>query len=167
MSKKIALAVILAIALSGCTSVLSNRIVQEADDNIPFQDLQKQPERYRGTVVILGGQIVETVVKESETWVQVLQLPLGPQHRPDNTASSQGRFLVIYTRFADPLVYEKGRKITVAGEVQGGRVMMLNDAGYNFPVLLERETYLWKAEDYQGYRPGPAFQFGIGIGIGR
>jgi outer membrane lipoprotein len=167
MSKKIALAVILAFALSGCTSVLSNRIVQEADDKIAFPDLQKQPERYRGTVVILGGQIVETVVKESETWVQVLQLPLGTQHRPDNTASSHGRFLVIYKRFADPLVYEKGRKITVAGEVQGSRVMMLNNAGYSFPVLLEQETYLWKAEDYQGYRPGPAFQFGIGVGIGR
>jgi outer membrane lipoprotein len=167
MSKKIALAVILALALSGCTSVLSNRIVQEADDKILFQDLQKQPERYRGTVVILGGQIVETVVKEGETWVQVLQLPLGPQHRPDNSASSQGRFIVIYKRFADPLVYEKGRKITVAGEIQGGRVMLLNNAGYNVPVLLERETYLWKAEDYQGSRPGPAFQFGIGVGIGR
>ena len=107
---------------------------------IAFPDLQKQPERYRGAVVILGGQIVETVVKEGETWVQVLQLPLGAQQRPDNTAASQGRFIVIYKRFADPLVYEKGRKITVAGVVEGGQVIMLNDRPYNVPVLLERET---------------------------
>ena len=33
--------------------------------------------------------------------------------------------MVIYKRFADPLVYEKGRKITVAGVVEGGRVIML------------------------------------------
>jgi len=167
MAKKIVFAVILSFILSGCTSVLSNRVVQEADDKILFQDLQKQPDRYRGAVVILGGQIVEAVVKESETWVQVLQLPLGAQHRPDNRAGSQGRFIVICKRFADPLIYEKGRKITVAGEVQGGMTLMLNNAAYKFPVLLERETYLWKAEDYQGYRSGPAFQFGIGVGIGR
>ena len=169
MSRKIAVAVIVLSMLSGCTSVLSTGVVQEADDKVTFTDLQKQPDRYRGTVVILGGQIVETVVKESETRVQVLQLPLGAQQRPDNTASPQGRFIVIYKRFADPLIYEKGRKITVAGVVQGGQVIMLNDRPHGVPVLLERETYLWKTEDYYypAYSPGPTFQFGIGVGTGR
>ena len=169
MAKKVILAVILSFILSGCTSVLSSRVVQEADDKVTFTDLQKKPDRYRGTVVILGGQILDTVVKESETRVQVLQLPLGAQQRPDNTASSQGRFIVIFKRFADPLVYEKGRKITMAGVVQGGQVIMLNDRPHNVPVLLERETYLWKTEDYYypAYGPGPAFQFGIGVGTGR
>jgi len=169
MAKRIAVALILLFILPGCTSVLSTRVVQEADDKVTFTDLQKQPERYRESLVILGGQIVQTVVKESETWVQVLQLPLGAQQRPDNTASSQGRFIVIFKRFADPLVYEKGRKITVAGVVQGGQVITLNDRPHNVPVLLERETYLWKTEDYYypAYGSGPAFQFGIGVGTGR
>lgn len=167
MRKKIIPAVILSLILSGCTSVLSNRIVQEADGKITFTDLLKQPERYRGAVVILGGQIVETVVKEGETWVQVLELPLGAQHRPDITAPPQGRFIAIYKGFADPLLYEKGRKITLAGEIQGGKTLMLNNAWYHFPVLLERESYLWKAEDYPAGRPGPAVQFGIGFGVGR
>jgi outer membrane lipoprotein len=169
MPKNIALAVIFAFVLSGCTSVLSTSVVQEADDNVTFTDLQKQPDRYRGTVIILGGQIVETVVKESETWVQILQLHLGAQQRPDNTASSQGRFIVIYKRFADPFVYEKGRKITVAGVVEGGRVITLNDRPHTVPVLLEQESYLWKTEDYYypAYGPGPTFQFGIGVGTGR
>lgn len=169
MAKKVAFAVILSFVLSGCTSVLSTSVVQEADDKVTFTDLQKQPDRHQGAVVILGGQIIETVVKESETRVQVLQLPLGAQQRPDNTASSQGRFIVIFKRFADPLIYEKGRKITVAGMVQGGQVIMLNDRPHTVPVLLERETYLWKTEDYYypAYGPGPAFQFGIGVGTGR
>ncbi len=168
MWKAIILAVISFLVLSGCTSVLSNRVVQEADESISFPDLQKQPERYRGSVVILGGQIVETVVKEGETWVQVLQLPLGTQHAPDITAPSQGRFIVVCKRFADPLIFERGKKITVAGEVQGGKVLMLNQAAYRFPVLLERETYLWKTEEYPGsYRSGPAVRFGIGLGVGR
>ena len=168
MAKKVAFAVILSFVLSGCTSVLSTSVVQEADDKVTFTDLQKQPDRHQGALVILGGQIIETVVKESETRVQVLQLPLGAQQRPDNTASSQGRYIVIFKRFADPLIYEKGRKITVAGVVQGGQEIMLNDRPHTVPVLLERETYLWKTEDYYpAYGPGPAFQFGIGVGTGR
>jgi outer membrane lipoprotein len=168
MSKTIAIAAILSLILSGCTSALSNQVMQQADEKISFQDLQKQPERYRGAVVVFGGQILETVVKEGETRVQVLQLPLGAQQRPDNTASSQGRFIVIYKRFADPIVYEKGRKITVAGVVEGGQLIMVNNSPYNLPVLLERETHLWKTEDYYpAFAPGPAVEFGIGIGVGR
>lgn len=167
MTKRIILAALLAIVLSGCTSVLSNRIAQE-DEKIPFAELQKQPERYRGSVVILGGQIVETVVQERETRVQVLQLPLGAQQAPDITAPSQGRFVVVYERFVDPLIYQKGRKITVGGVVQGGRAITINGKPYTVPSLLERETYLWKAEDYYaGPGSSPAVQFGIGFGIWR
>lgn len=167
MTKRIVLAVLLSIVLSGCTSVMSNRIVQE-DEKIPFPDLLQKPDRYRGAVVILGGQILETVVRENETWVQVLQLPLGAQQAPDITAPSQGRFLVVYPRFVDPLIYGKGRKITVGGVIQGGRVITINGRSYTVPSLLEKETYLWKAEDYYG-GPGspPAVQFGIGFGIWR
>ncbi|HET6491156.1 MAG TPA: Slp family lipoprotein [Syntrophales bacterium] len=168
MSKTTALTAILSLLLFGCTSVLSNQVIREADDKVSFQDLQKQPQRYRGAVVILGGQIIETLVKESETRVQVLQLPLGSGQRPDVTAPSQGRFIVIYKRFVDPLIYEKGRKITVAGAVEGSQPVMLNDGPRNVPVLIERESYLWKTEDvYPAYAPGPAVQFGIGIGVGR
>ncbi len=167
MTKRIVLAVLLSVVLSGCTSVLSNRIVQE-DEKIPFPELLQKPDRFRGAVVILGGQIVETVVREKETWVQVLQLPLGWQQQPDHTAASQGRFLVVYPRFVDPLIYEKGRKITVGGVVEGGRVITIGGRPYTVPSLLERETYLWKPEDYYA-GPGspPAVQFGIGFGIWR
>jgi outer membrane lipoprotein len=167
MLKNVIPAAILSLVLFGCTSVLSNQIIQQADEKISFQDLQKQPQQYRGAVVILGGQIVETVVKEGETWVQILQLPLGAEQRPDITAPSQGRFIMVYMRFVDPLIYEKGRKITVAGVVEGSSVITLKDVPYNAPVLLERETYLWKAEAYPGYRTGPAVQFGIGVGVSR
>ena len=165
--RSIIAAVVLTLLAYGCSSVLSSGVLREADASIAFSDLQKEPGRYLGALVVLGGQILEVAVKEGETRVQVLQLPLGPQQRPDHAAASQGRFLVVYKRFADPLVYEKGRKITVAGLVEGGRVILLNDRPYRLPVLLERETYLWKTEEYPVYAPGPAVQFGIGTGVSR
>ncbi len=165
--KVIVLVMVLFLLVCGCTSALSSGVLREADESIAFSDLQKEPGRYRGALVVLGGQILEVVVKEGETQVLVLQLPLGSQQRPDNAAASQGRFLVVYKRFADPLIYEKGRKITVAGVVEGGRVILLNDGPYTLPVLVERETHLWKSEEYPAYAPDPAVQFGIGIGVSR
>jgi len=168
MLKRSALAVLLLLLLTGCTSVLSNQIVRESDDKIAFPDLLQKPDRYRGSVVILGGQVIETVVREGETWVQVLQLPLGWQQQPDITAASQGRFLVVYKRFVDPLIYEKGRKITVGGVVEGGRVVTIGGKLYTVPSILERESYLWKPEDYYPAAGSPpAVQFGIGFGIWR
>jgi len=168
MANRLILAVLVSVLLSGCAPVLSNQITREADGKIAFPDLMKQPDRFRGAVVILGGQIIETVAKENETLVQVLQLPLGDRQQPDHRAAPQGRFLVVYPRFADPLIYEKGRKITVGGVVQGGRVITIGGRPYTVPALLERETHLWKAEDdYAGTGSGPAVQFGIGFGIWR
>jgi len=167
MTKRAVLAVLLSVALCGCTSVLSNRIVQE-DERIPFPELLQKPDRFRGAVVILGGQIIETTVREKESWVQVLQLPLGARHAPDITAPSQGRFLVVYPRFVDPLIFEKGRKITVGGVVEGGRVITIGGRPYTVPSVIERETYLWRAgDDFAGPGSAPAVRFGVGFGIWR
>jgi len=167
MTKRAVLAVLLSVALCGCTSVLSNRIVQE-DERIPFPELLQKPDRFRGAVVILGGQIIETTVREKESWVQVLQLPLGARHAPDITAPSQGRFLVVYPRFVDPLIFEKGRKITVGGVVEGGRVITIGGRPYTVPSVIERETYLWRAgDDFAGTGSAPAVRFGVGFGIWR
>lgn len=75
MANRLILAVLVSVLLSGCAPVLSNQITREADGKIAFPDLMTQPDRFRGAVVILGGQIIETVAKENETLVQVLQLP--------------------------------------------------------------------------------------------
>ena len=96
MANRLILAVLVSVLLSGCAPVLSNQITREADGKIAFPDLMTQPDRFRGAVVILGGQIIETVAKENETLVQVLQLPLGDRQQPDHRAAPQGRFLVVY-----------------------------------------------------------------------
>ncbi len=106
-------------------------------------------------------------MKENETRVQVLQLPLGTGQRPDITAPSQGRFIVIYKRFVDPLIYEKGRKITVAGVVEGSQAIMLNDVRTTCPCCSSGRHTCGKQRSTRRTGPGPAVQFGIGIGVSR
>ena len=74
---------------------------------------------------------------------------------------SCGRFLVHFEGFLDPAIYAKGRRITVLGEVAGKRVLPLKEMEYSYPVLLPREHYLWRPEDFYGT---PSFHIGIGVG---
>ena len=146
--------------LSACASVISKQGLREADPEITFQVLLQDPDRHKGKVVLLGGEIVTTTVKEGETWVEVLQKPLDSDQKPEDTDVSYGRFLVHFRDFRDPAIYAGERKITVLGQVQGKKVMPLKEMDYTYPVLIPLESHLWKPET----KSGPFFHFGIGVG---
>jgi outer membrane lipoprotein len=154
------LMVALAIFFFACTSVISKQGLKELNPEITFSNLLQAPDRYRGKVVLYGGQILSTNVRGGETWIEVLQKPLDSEQRPEDSDVSYGRFLVHFPDFRDPAIYAVERKITVLGEVLGKKVMPLREMDYTYPVLLPRESYLWKPESH----PGPAFHFGIGVG---
>ena len=147
--------------LSSCATAISKDQLQTVDPAITFPALLKNPEGFKGKNVLLGGQIVNTQVKEGETWVEVLQKPLDWQQQPKDTDESLGRFLIRFSDFRDPAIYAAGRKITVLGEVLGRKVLPLKELEYSYPVLVPRESHLWKPGDSQS----PSLHFGIGVGI--
>jgi len=145
-----------------CGPVISKNVMSYVDPSISFQDLIKNPEKFKGKTVVLGGRIINTSVKPEETWMEILQQPLGSRQNPEDTDVSYGRFLVKFTDYRDPAVYSPGRSITVAGEVLGRQVRPLGQIEYTYPVLLSREAYLWKIESYPAE---PHFTFGVGVGV--
>ncbi len=145
---------------AACASAIPKESLKQVDPEITFQGLIKDPERYTGKVILVGGQIVSTTMREGGSWVEVLQQPLDGKQRPQNTDVSYGRFLVRFEGFLDPAIYAGGKKITVLGEVRGKKVQPLNGMEYTYPVLLPRQHYLWKPETYGG----PSIHFGIGVG---
>lgn len=148
--------------LVSCAPVLSDRSISEADRSITFQELQKNPDIYKGKVVILGGKIISTTVKEKETWLEILQEPLDRQFKPEMKDISSGRFLAVFQGFLDPAIYAPGRRVTVAGEVRGKQVLPIREVNYVYPVLAAREHYLLPIESGSGE---PQFHFGVGVGI--
>ncbi len=151
----------LMVLLTACASPISKEGLKRVDPEITFQDLIQDPDKYRGKVILVGGQILTTTVRGGESSVEVLQQPLDWRQRPRDTDVSYGRFLVHFEGFLDPAIYAKGRRITVLGEVAGKRVLPLKEMEYSYPVLLPREHYLWRPEDSYD---GPSFHIGIGVG---
>jgi len=145
--------------LSSCAPVISSEVLQLADRQLTFQELTKDPEQYRGKIVVIGGRILSSSVEDGTTWIQVLQQPLGWQHKPAASDVSYGRFLVRFKEYRDPEIFRKDRLITVAGEVEGKQVRLIDTLTYTYPVVSPREFHIWKPEDAE-----PRFRFGIGIG---
>ena len=58
--------------------------------------------------------------------------------------------MIVSEQFLDPMVYEKGRKVTVAGTVAGTTTEMVAQYVYQMPVIEASELHLW--EEWQPRR---------------
>ena len=148
------------ITIASCAPVLSSEVRRLADGNLTFQQLIQDPEAYRGKIVIVGGRILQSFTEEGQTWLEVLQQPLGWQDKPESSDISYGRFLVRFPEYKDPEIYQKDQLITVAAEITGTRQRMIDTIEYRYPVVTSREAHIWQP----GENGSPRFHFGIGIG---
>jgi outer membrane lipoprotein len=139
--------VIIITALVCACAPFSKEVMQKVDTTAAFGDIQKAPEKFVPGIVLWGGVIVETSNRAGETVIKVMQTELDFEKRPKDLDKSQGRFLVRYPGFLDPLIYEKNREITVTGQIAGKEVLPLGDSQYVYPVIKAHEIRLWKQRE--------------------
>ena len=134
---------LLTAALMACAP-MSQEIRREADASAPFAEIQKDPDRFKGSVVIWGGLIIETTNLKDSTVLKVMQTALDFQKRPSDLDRSEGRFIVVVDRFLDPDIFKKGREVTVGGEVSGKETHPIGEIRYTYPVVRAKEVKLWE-----------------------
>lgn len=152
-----------ALVVAGCAAVISQESLKTVDQDIRFEQLLENPDAYRGKVVLLGGEIINTENVPNKTVIVVLQRSLGYNKKPDSEGESKGRFIVSTPGFLDPAIYRPRRKITVVGSVMGKQVRPLGELEYAYPVIEKKELYIWPVEG----APATSPRFHIGIGIGK
>lgn len=142
-----------ALLLQNCTYAISPELSKKADRTISFEQLQTDPELYKGTLVILGGTIALSNNIKDGTLIEVSQTPLDHWGKPMTRQKPAGRFIVLYAGYLDVLVYASGRDITVAGVIEGVRQKGLGDTTNTYPVILSKELKLWPKERQSWSRP--------------
>jgi outer membrane lipoprotein len=152
-----------ALAVAGCAAVISKESLKTVDQDIRFEQLLENPDAYRGKVLLLGGEIINTENVPNKTVIVVLQRSLGYNQKPDSEGESKGRFIVSIPGFLDPAIYRPRRKITVVGSVMGKQVRPLGELEYAYPVIEKKELHIWPVEG----APATSPRFHIGIGIGK
>lgn len=141
--------------LSACAHVISKDTLQQANMELTFSELQKAPEEQKGKTVVFGGIVVGLVNKKEGSLLEVYQTAMDQQGKPVNLDSSAGRFLALYQGLLESEIYRKGRKVTLAGIVQGERVMKLGEIDYRYPYILIKEIHLWREEKPARNEPYP------------
>ncbi|GJQ24001.1 hypothetical protein BIY37_07785 [Candidatus Brocadia sapporoensis] len=147
----------------GCAPVISKQVREQVRPDVTFEVVLNDPECYKGQMILLSGVIIETENTKEGTLLQILQCPPGFRGKPKDTDKSEGRFLALDNRYLDTNVFTHGRALTVAGVVQGKRILPLNKTEYAYPLIYVKELYLWP--DTRRYdTPSPSVHIGFGVG---
>ena len=130
--------------LPGCVYVISQDIRREVTRDLNLRQVIKDPDLFKGEVVLWGGVIIESKNLKKGTQVVILQKDLNTWGRPKESDESQGRFIVLYPGYLDTAIYRRAREITVAGEIIGRKVLPIDQIEYTYPLLSPREIHLWR-----------------------
>ncbi len=143
--------------LSACAPVLDRGLLREGGHAVSFTELRTNPDLYKGRLFIFGGVIVQAKFAGSGSQLEAMHVPVDRYGYFQDRGRSEGRFLAVSSDSAlDPLVYRRGRRVTLAAEFIGTRKGVIDEMEYLYPVFRIRQVYLWPKE--RRYYP-PAYYY--------
>ncbi len=134
------------VALS-CAPVIKRDLMSRAIINPSLKALQKEPERYRDRLFILGGRIVETRVTDEGSLIEAVVLPVDDHGYISYAPYTGGRFIARLKNEAgilDPAIFREDLEVTVAGVFRELREGRIDEGRYLFPLFDIEEIHLWE-----------------------
>jgi outer membrane lipoprotein len=151
-----------ALLLAACAPVLDRELMRDGQRNVPLSQIRDNPDANQGKLFILGGVIIETKVTDKGSLLEVLAVPVNGQGYLKDLERYGGRFLALYPRTSgmlDPIIYKKGREVTLAGTFVENRKGKIDEMEYLYPVFEIKQVYLWDEQrDY--YYPAYPYYYG-------
>ncbi|QSR89226.1 Slp family lipoprotein [Methylacidiphilum caldifontis] len=135
-------------------SLIPKEILSKLKKQPSFETLLKDPDLYKGQLILLGGMILSNDPLEDRTELLVEQRELSHSGKPKSSSHNKKSFYVISKDFLDPEIYTQGRLVTAYGTIKISR------RSEKKKIYLEaRSVYLWPqfsppAGGYIGIGPG-------------
>ena len=146
---------------ASCAPVLDRQLMREGQRNVSFDELRSNPDAYKGRLYILGGLIAEARFTEQGSQLEVLAVPVDSHGYLEEHERSSGRFLAVLSRskaLLDPIVYKRGREVTLAGEFREIWKGKIDEMEYEYPVFEIRQIHLFEEHYYNTY-PYPYYPY--------
>lgn len=154
---KLSIGLVFVIAMTGgCASKPPEAISKIPAHNPSLADVRLDIDKYIGAEVRWGGEISKVENRADQTWIEVVRRQLWGDGKPKTSGKSDGRFIASFTGFADPVVYEVGRLLTVVGTIENKIERPIGEYDYVFPLVTVEGSYLWKVTNvalYPNYPP--------------
>lgn len=145
------LAVLLCLSLIGaCASPVPKAVRETPQPQLGLAEARSGSAAV-GARVRWGGTIAKVENRAGETWVEIVERPLGDDGKPRAGAVTRGRFLARMPGFLDPSEYAPGRLLTVTGVLDESVTRNIGEFPYTFAVVKADAHYLWpRREARQG-----------------
>ncbi|NQD37710.1 Slp family lipoprotein [Permianibacter sp. IMCC34836] len=143
MTKHLWTAAVISVLLAACANVPES-VQGPADPNITLATVRGNDAAVNGQLVRWGGLVARVQNKDNQSWIEIVEQPLGSSGRPVGGNVTGGRFIAIFGGFLDPLIFKTGSEITVVGSLQPGVEGKIDDQPYKFPVLSGSGYHLWE-----------------------
>jgi len=138
----------------GCTSIpvqLEGEYTSLTAENVTEKDIK--------TAVRWGGIVLETRPEEDFTCFEILSRQLNKSMRPVYSDQADGRFIACKPGFYDPEVFEKGREVTLTGEIIYMDTRKVGEFDYRYPVVDIRFLSLWPVRRQHVYVHAPYYPY--------
>lgn len=116
----------------------------------------------QGETVVWGGRIVAIEPLADRTELVVASYPLDRADRPRIRERAGVRFVMIDSRFLEPVDWSPGRFITVLGSIEGIEDRLTGEHRHAHPVIHAHRVHLWPADPAE-WRTQPVFNIGVGV----
>ncbi len=140
--KKLLLFCLLLAALSSCAHVISRENRENALSSVSLNEVRAHADQHAEKTFIFGGVIADTFSTDDGTEMEVVQMPLDEWGYVISHDRSEGRFIVTAKNHLDPLIFSKGREVTVSGVLIGTRSQKLGNKDYLYPLFRAKEIHL-------------------------
>jgi outer membrane lipoprotein len=146
----------LSLSLLSCTPVIRKDLIEASIRDFSMADLQKDPKPYEGKLFVFGGIVADTKVTPQGSLIEALSVRVDARGYLKELGQNQVRFLALYPKengILDPVIYERGRQITLAAEFLGTRKGKIDTMEYMFPFFRIKEIHLWTEQKEYYYPP--------------
>jgi len=135
------LVTVLAVAIAGCAS--SSGSLYPDQPLTPFAEARRDSAAHEGELARWEGLIADVQNQPRRSRIEMVYIPLDRQGKPKDE-QSQGRFVAYLDGFVDPLIYSRGRSITVLGTIAAPESGRVGEYEMALPVLMVKEHKLWE-----------------------
>jgi outer membrane lipoprotein len=134
---------LVAVLAAGCATAFPDEVMRTVNTALTVDVLFQDPAAWKGSRVIVGGEILATLPRPGETEIELLTRRLERDDSPERSDRSKGRVLLRSKEFLDPAVYAPGRRLSVIGEVSGTEERKIGEVAYRYPVIAVERIRLW------------------------
>jgi outer membrane lipoprotein len=139
---------LLLIGTVGCAYPISYRLRATAKQDLTYPLVAKDPGSYAGETVIWGGVIILTRSQPNQSILTIQETPLDFWGVPKGDVYSRGRFIARVSRYLDEKIYDRGKKVTLGGEIVGEKKKPMDDIHVRYPVVQVQEIHLFGESHY-------------------